>query len=178
MSIQPSKESRKHAKSKGVDHTTEKSAASSGKDGNPGDTDSLAVEVANMHQLLKQMDTSQTAALAEIKQATEAISERLGVFSERLDSVEGRLSSLEDAADTARANPPAPMSELMQLKKLVEDLEARGRRNNLRIRGFPEGCEGDSIVGFLEQVLPEILDLDFPRGFIIERAHRTLAAHV
>lgn len=175
MSLQPAKETRK-ASNKPRNLDNERSGTSSGKDGAPA-SESLATEVANMHQLLKQMDTSQKTTLAEIKQTTAAISEKLEVFSERLDNVESRLSALEDATETSRANPPAPMSELVQMQKWVDDLEARSRRNNLRIRGFPEGCEGDSAVNFLEKVLPEILDIDFPRGLIIERAHRTLAPH-
>lgn len=155
----------------------EKVHASTDKHGAPA-TDPLAVEVANMHRLLKQMDSTHKKALEEIQQTTAAINEKLDGYSERLDNVEARLSLLEDATEEIRANHPPPMSELVALQDLVDDLEARSRRNNLRIRGFPEKCEEGNAVSFLEEVLPEILGTDFPRGLVIERAHRTLAPHV
>lgn len=55
------------------------------------------------------------------------------------------------------------------MRKWVDDLEAEGRRNNLRFRGFPEGCENGNAADFLEKTLPERLEIDFPRGLVIER---------
>lgn len=53
--------------------------------------------------------------------------------------------------------------------KWVNDLEAWGRRNNLRFCGFPKGCQNGNAADFLEKTLPERLEIDFPRGLVIER---------
>ncbi|XP_078146112.1 N-acetylaspartate synthetase-like [Centroberyx gerrardi] len=37
-------------------------------------------------------------------------------------------------------DPPATKSEVEQLRRKIDDLENRSRRNNLRFDGFPEGC--------------------------------------
>lgn len=120
------------------------------------------------------MDANQTTALTEIKQLTSAIEGKLSMKLEHLDNAEARLSLLEAVAEVAKADPPVPTSQMEQMRKCFDDLEARGRRNN---RGFPEGCEDGSAVDFLGKILPELLGIDFPRGLIIERAHRTLALH-
>lgn len=123
------------------------------------------------------MDANQTTALTEIKQLTSAIEGKLSIKLEHLDNAEARLSLLEAVAEAAKADPPVPTSQMEQMRKCFDDLEARGRRNNLRFRGFPEGCEDGSAVDFLGKILPELLGIEFPRGLIIERAHRTLALH-
>ena len=69
-------------------------------------------EVASMHHLLKQMDTSQKTTLAEIKQPTSAIEQKSSVILERLDNAEARLSFLEDATEAAKAGPLVPMSQM------------------------------------------------------------------
>ncbi|RVE58528.1 hypothetical protein OJAV_G00210040 [Oryzias javanicus] len=38
--------------------------------------------------------------------------------------------------------------------------------------GFHEGCEEDNAVKFLEEIIPKIFNINFPKGLEIERAHR------
>lgn len=175
MSLQNQKESRRQTnRSRNTELAGEKV---NDKDGAPGSEETLTAEIASMHQLLKQMDAIQTTALAETKQSTSDIEGKLSVISEHLDNADARLSLPETVAEAAKADPLVPTSQMEQMRKWVDDLEASGRRNNQRFPGFPEGCEDGSAVDFLEKILPELLGIDFPRGLIIERAHRTLAPH-
>lgn len=135
-------------------------------------SDHLASEMASMHALLRRMETDQKKSLADIQKSTAKIEEKLSTMSDRLDNAEARLSFLEDAAKEAKVDPPARTSELEQMRKWVDDLEAHGRRNNLRFQGFPEDSERGNAVKFLEDLLPQLLNIQFPRGLIIERAHR------
>lgn len=64
--------------------------------------------------------------------------------------------------------------QLRDLQRHVEDLDNRGRRHNLRVRGLPESVEQD-------QILPAVTDLfnrllDWPRQSLIamEQIHRAL----
>ena len=55
----------------------------------------------------------------------------------------------------------------------VLDLEARSRRSNLRLVNLPEGAEGEDACAFLENWLPEALNLAPLRtALIVERAHQ------
>lgn len=59
------------------------------------------------------------------------------------------------------------------LEEKVLDLEARSRRSNLRLVNLPEGAEGEDACAFLENWLPEALNLALLRtALIVERAHR------
>lgn len=51
----------------------------------------------------------------------------------------------------------------------MENIE---RRNNLCFLGFAEPCERNDMVGFLKATLPTLLNIDFPKGLEIEKAHR------
>lgn len=51
-----------------------------------------------------------------------------------------------------------------------EDMENHSRRNNVRFVGFPEGKEGGDMLRFLEELLPNLLNIEGRRE--IEWAHR------
>lgn len=59
----------------------------------------------------------------------------------------------------------------------INDLENRGRRNNVHVLGLREGIEnGVGAVKFFERWLPEFLRIETKSGRIkLERAHRSLA---
>uniref|UniRef100_H3AF72 L1 transposable element RRM domain-containing protein n=1 Tax=Latimeria chalumnae TaxID=7897 RepID=H3AF72_LATCH len=58
----------------------------------------------------------------------------------------------------------------------VQDLENRGRRNNIRLLGIPEGVEGNGVSGpaLLLTMLQDCLPLDAADSIKVEHAHRTL----
>ena len=58
------------------------------------------------------------------------------------------------------------------LEDKYEDLEARSRRNNIRLLGVPEGVEGPRPTDFIAQLLRDLLGLN--ETPLLDRAHRTL----
>ena len=60
------------------------------------------------------------------------------------------------------------------MNRHIEDLDNRGRRCNVRVRGIPESVEADQIVTTLGSVFNSLLERqeDAPIGFV--RAHRAL----
>lgn len=57
-------------------------------------------------------------------------------------------------------------------KEKADDLENRSRRSKLRIINILEKTERQDIVGFLEQLIPKVLDGDdSPLPVVIKRAH-------
>ncbi len=56
----------------------------------------------------------------------------------------------------------------------VEDLENLSRSSKLRFLNVPERAEGRDMLGFIQQIIPQLLDkMNFPSPPVIERAHRT-----
>ncbi|KAJ1113038.1 hypothetical protein NDU88_001297 [Pleurodeles waltl] len=66
------------------------------------------------------------------------MSERIDKHTERLDHVENRVSATEDGQTVLVSDQSKLSKELGVLKLKVEDMEARSRRNNIRIVGLAE----------------------------------------
>ncbi|KAL0198985.1 hypothetical protein M9458_007525 [Cirrhinus mrigala] len=63
--------------------------------------------------------------------------------------------------------------ENTSLKAKVTDLEARSRRQNIKITGFPENIEKGNLTRFVSELLPSLLGgSNFPQGVKVDRAHR------
>ncbi|KAE8292510.1 LINE-1 retrotransposable element ORF1 protein [Larimichthys crocea] len=84
--------------------------------------------------------------------------------------MEKRVESLEMTEQEWQANPPASKTDVERIWDKLQDMEDRSRRNNVRFFGFPEGKEGGDAVKFLEELLPNLLNIKGRRE--IERAHR------
>uniref|UniRef100_A0A087XWP3 L1 transposable element RRM domain-containing protein n=1 Tax=Poecilia formosa TaxID=48698 RepID=A0A087XWP3_POEFO len=109
----------------------------------------------------------------------------------RLDSIEARLTTLQtehsevrhrlDDMDSALTSTDARVSalesscsELAAANGLLDDLEGRSRRQNIRIVGLKEGVEGRP-AEFVSKFISELLGQDnFPKPVKIDRAHRAL----
>lgn len=87
----------------------------------------------------------------------------------RVSQTETRISDAEDVTEILRAKVNTLESNEKVLEDKVMDLEARSRRNNLRLVNLPEGAEGQDPCVFLERWLPEMLGTG---AVVIERAHR------
>ena len=138
-------------------------------------TDQMAKDISSIYALLKETSEIQESKLNTIQSAMTAVEAKLSDIGTRLGNAESRLDFLEDANRALEANPPATQSEVETLRQKVDDLENRSRRNNLRFVGFPEGCEGSDALAFLRKVVPQMLNIVFPGGLEIDRAHRSLA---
>lgn len=87
--------------------------------------------------------------------------------------MEQRVAKMEEC----NSNPAEMLTYTLELQQTIQaqltDLEARSRRNNIRIHGIPEGAEGDNMMTFLEDLFKSELSLtDTPFG--IQRCHRSL----
>ena len=91
---------------------------------------------------------------------------------DRIGEVENRLCFLEDEHERQKVNLAASAAEVETLRQKLDDIENREQRNYLRFVGFPEDCEDNGAVLFQERVLPKILNIEFPKGLEVERAHR------
>ncbi|CAH2302319.1 Hypothetical predicted protein [Pelobates cultripes] len=130
--------------------------------------------------------TSEPAALSQIsldravisssmltrRDKSEMVAELRALIREEIAAVRADLTALEhrqavDLAITRQGNL------LLDLRRQVEDLDNRGRRNNIRILGLPE-AEGELPHELLTGLFSHLLGEAAPEDFGIERAHRAL----
>uniref|UniRef100_H2ZTJ7 L1 transposable element RRM domain-containing protein n=1 Tax=Latimeria chalumnae TaxID=7897 RepID=H2ZTJ7_LATCH len=127
--------------------------------------------IRNNHTLLIQL----TSGISEVKVAIQGLQDSQDKLGACIMEAENRISKIEDRELGTEQNCKYLKQHLTTALERIEDLENRSRRNNLRIMGFPEGVEDGNPVKFLQEVLPELLDLEEGQILEIERAHRTLA---
>lgn len=138
----------------------------------PTVTAEVAKELAKLSALIVETSESHNKKLEEIRRTTSATESKVAEIVSRINDVEGRLCFLEEMFENQKENPLASSAELEALREDVDDMENRERRNNLRFLGFVESCEGKDTVSFLEETIPTLFKLAFPKGLEIERAHR------
>ncbi|CAH2245333.1 Hypothetical predicted protein [Pelobates cultripes] len=109
-----------------------------------------------------------------------AIREEVAAVRRDLSALEHRVGDLEvqqlQSEQSQRATDLATTRQgnlLLELRRQVEDLENRGRRNNIRVRGLPES-EGETPREVLEGLFTQLLGEEAPPDFGLERAHRAL----
>lgn len=94
--------------------------------------------------------------------------------SERVDEMVKLIADLEEWGVDVRYAVSNTLKVQENLQAKLSDLEGRSRRNNLRIYGMPEGCEGRNVMEFVAEFikseLSSLQDIDLQ----IQRAHRAL----
>lgn len=105
--------------------------------------------------------------------ALENVRKEVSDCAERVSQAELRISSAEDDVASLRTKLHTLEAKHKTLEDKVLDLEARSRRNNLRLVGLPEGAEGRDPCSFLEKWIPEALNkVALQSSVVLERAHR------
>ena len=110
----------------------------------------------------------------EIGQQIAATKSLVQVQSEKLEEAQTRIAGLETWSAVANNAIKHLLKEQRKMIDKTNDQESRGRRNNLRIYGVPEGEEKTSTVAFVEGLLrsEKLISEDcIPQ---IQRAHRSL----
>lgn len=105
----------------------------------------------------------------KVVESIEGLRKEMNDCTRRVSQTETRISEADDKIEILRAKVNTLESNAKALEDQVMDLEARSRRNNLRLVNLPEGAEGQDPCVFLEKWLPEILGTE---AVVIERAHR------
>lgn len=118
-----------------------------------------------------------TTIRGEISSLNQSIQASISDMKNDLARHDNTLTELQDCASghsdtiaTLEATVERLCTDLKRLDEKCEDLEARSRRNNVRISGIPEGTEGPRMTEFVSQLLAETLSL--AEKPLIDRAHR------
>ncbi|KAJ1177437.1 hypothetical protein NDU88_002692 [Pleurodeles waltl] len=107
------------------------------------------------------------------------MTQRLDKHVEWLDQSERRVSEVEDGQAELSTGHAKLSKELGSLQTKVDDLEARSRRNNLRIVGVTESTAKDNMEGFIECLPLQLLGrATFFDLFVVERARGSLVTRL
>ncbi|KAJ8007545.1 hypothetical protein DPEC_G00095160 [Dallia pectoralis] len=90
-----------------------------------------------------------------------------------MENLTTKVDALQGNVHQVKKDTGYCISELGKLQQKVNELEDRGRRNNVRLVNLPSGIEGDDPAGFLRKMLPTwIPELAKSPPLEIHRAHR------
>lgn len=127
--------------------------------------------------ILREVKTS----LMDMHGKLDSIVARLDQVSRKVDRHDLRITNLETRVSDYDDNHTALSSQLTTMNKEMElirtrneDLEARSRRNNIRVTGIPESTNMGPIERYMEELLRDLFGTDLSPMFLVERAHRTL----
>ncbi|XP_053568667.1 proteasome activator complex subunit 4 [Bombina bombina] len=95
-------------------------------------------------------------------------------ISQQVTTLETKQTTLQAQADSNTQRAFEQEGDIQFLLTRVEDLDNRGRRNNLRIRGVPESVNNTAIEGFLQDFFRTIKETPSSPDIMLERAHRAL----
>lgn len=111
--------------------------------------------------------------IKEIKDELLLIKQELQKAVDRITGLEGRVSQVEDDVFPLQQDVKSMKEQLGRINEKMDEMENRLRRDNIRIVGLPERCEGQNPIAFLEGWFTEIFGRDaFSPQLAIERAHR------
>lgn len=108
-----------------------------------------------------------TAAITDIKTDIQAVAHRI-------DNVEQTTQTHAAAIRQVQRTYDTQLSQLFELHRHVEDLDNRGRRHNIRVRGVPESTDPGSLQQTIYAKCNYLIDRPADSPIDMERAHRAL----
>lgn len=110
-----------------------------------------------------------------LEKRMDSMNVKIQAHDRRLDLAESRISYVEDNVSKSLKRLERVEHILKDVAIKNEDLEARSRRNNLRLLGIPESTSTSRMDSFIESLLTDLFGKEaFTAGFAVERAHRSL----
>lgn len=135
----------------------------------------LVEELAKQRASLKEdISTLIQESLVPLQSSVNALKETVDTFQQRLTAAESLAGDNFDKLFVAESAFKTLKTQNASLLDLIEDLENRSRRTNLRIINVPEDSEGtEDTVNFMSNMLMEITgNALFDSAPILERVHR------
>lgn len=133
--------------------------------------------LAGIGALQKKVDDVQEELTGKITKVAEESTKMFEAVHETISANANAVKDLEAVVEEMAGEMEAMKLELDSLKSQFTkvsdkcvDLEARSRRQNIRIRGVKEGAEGENTREFTANLIKHVLNL--PEAPVIEEAHR------
>ncbi len=124
------------------------------------------------------MDSMLIPALRELREDMQATNKSVKELREEFEAIVTTAKQTCDRVDSVQADAREDRRAVTDLRNKLErltekmtDIEDRGRRNNVRLVGLPEGAEGTNAAGFLRVNLSKWIPSLRGRDIEIDRAH-------
>ncbi|CAH2274027.1 Hypothetical predicted protein [Pelobates cultripes] len=132
------------------------------------DIRALAASMVTKEDLKALSDTLHAVIRTEVT----AIKADIATQACRLQAMEASVQSTTAQAETTNLAITRQGNMLLALRRQAEDLDNRGRRSNIRIRGLPESAGEEDVEATLQTLFREILVTEAPETIEFDRAHR------
>lgn len=120
---------------------------------------------------LSSIKTELQTLKSELSVSISSIQSDVSALKNTVSEMETSLSTCTDDVATLQAKVELLSADLVRVENKCEDLEARSRRNNIRIVGIPEDSADSSTAAAISTLLKEALHLE--KEPLLDRAHRT-----
>ncbi len=124
------------------------------------------------------MDSMLIPALRELCEDMQATNKSVKELREEFEAIVTTVKQRRDRVDSVQADAREDRrtatdlrNKMEQLTEKMMDIEDRGRRNNVRLVGLPEGTEGTNAASFLRVNLSKWIPSLRGRDIEIDRAH-------
>lgn len=122
---------------------------------------------ADIEAILNRLEESHKQEIAAVRHDVQTLSERMDSGETSVATIEQRLAAVE-AAQTAQA------SSILSQQLQMEEVEDRSRRNNLRLRGLPEATGMEDLAESTLAIFRDLLGEQYPPNLSFDRIHRAL----
>ncbi|CAH2282447.1 Hypothetical predicted protein [Pelobates cultripes] len=121
---------------------------------------------ADLAQMLGKLETT-------FQQKMESLNSEITQVGRRVQDLEDERGSHHTLMHSISAKVQAQERHLSMMQRSLDDIDNRGRRNNLRIKGIPE-AEGENLYNILASLFNLILQRRPESPVVLDRAHRSL----
>lgn len=108
-----------------------------------------------------------TAAMTDLRQELQAMAGRM-------QDVEQKTNVHNSVLRKVTATVSTHTMQLRDIQRHVEDLENRGRRHNLRVRGLPESVDNTQLNATVSAIFSQLLESQCIEVINMDRIHRAL----
>lgn len=115
------------------------------------------------------------ASRIEVFVKKESVQENVAKMADKLSKLEAEVASMGEKVEKMDDASKDQQSQIMGLAFKMMDLENRGRRNNIRLRGVPESIRGDTLWETVTSILNAYLDRPAQEKIELDRVHRARA---
>lgn len=129
----------------------------------------LPLTYAGMSGFAADIKAAFSAAITDLKSSMLVLTDKMATAEE-----EGRHR--DKARHRLEKVTSSKSQHLIGINKHLEDLDNRGRRNNIRVRGIPESVDAEQITPALQRVFNSLLERPEDTAIEFVRAHRALRA--
>lgn len=121
----------------------------------------------DLEKFATNIKSTETAAIADLRSDFQAVTRRISDVEETTQTHAAANCQVQGTYD-------AQLTHLLDLHRHIEDLDNRGRRHKIRVRGMPENNDPGLLQQTVSNIFNELIDRPADSPIVMERIHRAL----